>query len=92
MVQLLRDMGDNPLVLRRAPPLQSADASPGLLILTPQAGQTTAAMQEIAWNGPILIILPVALTDQRYLSLPEDGISFRHFQTVLTSPVMESMT
>ena len=58
MVQLLRDMGDNPLVLRRAPPLLSADASPGLLILTPQAGQTTAAMQEIAWNGPILIILP----------------------------------
>ncbi|MBR0652254.1 ABC transporter permease [Roseomonas terrae] len=35
---------------------------------------------------PILIILPVALTDQRYLSLPEDGISFQHFRTVLTSP------
>ncbi|HWT09616.1 MAG TPA: ABC transporter permease, partial [Roseomonas sp.] len=35
---------------------------------------------------PILIILPVALTDQRYLSLPQDGISFRHFATVLSSP------
>lgn len=35
---------------------------------------------------PILIILPVALTDQRYLSLPQDGISLRHFATVLTSP------
>ncbi|BDG72428.1 ABC transporter permease [Roseomonas fluvialis] len=35
---------------------------------------------------PILIVLPVALTDQRFLSLPQDGISFRHFATVLTSP------
>lgn len=35
---------------------------------------------------PILIVLPVALTDQRYLSLPEHGISFQHFRTVLTSP------
>lgn len=34
---------------------------------------------------PILIVIPVALTDQRYLSLPQDGISFRHFATVLTS-------
>ncbi|MDB5411963.1 MAG: putative spermidine/putrescine transport system permease protein [Rubritepida sp.] len=35
---------------------------------------------------PILIVVPVALTDQRYLSLPKDGISLRHFETVLTSP------
>lgn len=35
---------------------------------------------------PILIVLPVALTDQRFLSLPKETISFRHFQTVLTSP------
>lgn len=34
---------------------------------------------------PILIVLPVALTDQRFLSLPQDGISFQHFRTVLTS-------
>lgn len=35
---------------------------------------------------PITIIVPVALTDQRYLSLPQHGISFRHFATVLSSP------
>jgi putative spermidine/putrescine transport system permease protein len=34
---------------------------------------------------PILIVVPVALTDQRFLSLPQDGISFRHFATVLGS-------
>ena len=34
---------------------------------------------------PILIVIPVALTDQRYLSLPQEGVSLRHFVTVLTS-------
>lgn len=35
---------------------------------------------------PIGIILPVSLTDQRFLSLPQDGLSLRHYATVLTSP------
>lgn len=35
---------------------------------------------------PILIVVPVALTDQRFLSLPQDGISLQHFRTVLSSP------
>ncbi len=35
---------------------------------------------------PILIVVPVALTDQRYLSLPQEGLSLQHFRTVLTSP------
>jgi putative spermidine/putrescine transport system permease protein len=35
---------------------------------------------------PISVILPVSLTDQRFLSLPRDGLSLRHFGTVLTSP------
>jgi len=35
---------------------------------------------------PILIVVPVALTDQRFLSLPREGLSLQHFQTVLTSP------
>lgn len=34
---------------------------------------------------PILIVLPVALTDQRFLSLPQEGLSLQHFRTVLTS-------
>jgi putative spermidine/putrescine transport system permease protein len=35
---------------------------------------------------PILIVLPVSVTDQRFLSLPHHGISFRHYLTVLSSP------
>jgi putative spermidine/putrescine transport system permease protein len=35
---------------------------------------------------PILIVLPVALTDQRFLSLPKEALSLQHFRTVLTSP------
>ena len=34
---------------------------------------------------PISIILPVSLTDQRFLSLPQDGMSLRHYATVLGS-------
>jgi len=50
------------------------------------------AGRALAWTTalylvlPILIVVPVALTDQRFLSLPQDGISFQHFRTVLTSP------
>ncbi|MFM7303830.1 MAG: ABC transporter permease [Alphaproteobacteria bacterium] len=46
----------------------------------------------LAWSTalylvlPILIILPVSLTDQRFLSLPQESLSFRHFATVLGSP------
>lgn len=35
---------------------------------------------------PILIVLPVSMTDQRFLSLPHHGLSLRHFGTVLASP------
>jgi putative spermidine/putrescine transport system permease protein len=34
---------------------------------------------------PITIVLPVSLTDKRYLSLPEDGISFEHYANLFTS-------
>jgi putative spermidine/putrescine transport system permease protein len=35
---------------------------------------------------PISIIVPVSLTDQRFLSFPQHELSLRHFATVLTSP------
>jgi putative spermidine/putrescine transport system permease protein len=35
---------------------------------------------------PILVVLPVSLTDQRFLSLPQDGVSLRHYATVFASP------
>ena len=34
---------------------------------------------------PITIVIPVSVTDQRYLSLPEHGISFRHYANLLGS-------
>jgi len=34
---------------------------------------------------PITIVFPVSLTDKRYLSLPEEGISFRHYLNLFTS-------
>jgi len=46
----------------------------------------------IAWTTvlylllPISIVVPVSLTDQRFLSLPQEGLSLRHFGTVLGSP------
>jgi putative spermidine/putrescine transport system permease protein len=35
---------------------------------------------------PITIVLPVSLTDKRYLSLPEEAISFKHYANLFTSP------
>ena len=56
------------------------------------AYRSGAAGRFLAWSTalylvlPILIVLPVALTDQRFLSLPYERISLQHFRTVLTSP------
>jgi putative spermidine/putrescine transport system permease protein len=35
---------------------------------------------------PISIILPVSLTDQRFLALPQEALSWQHYATVLSSP------
>ncbi|WP_235961488.1 ABC transporter permease [Falsiroseomonas selenitidurans] len=35
---------------------------------------------------PISIIIPVSMTDQRFLSLPKQGLSLQHYVTVLFSP------
>jgi len=34
---------------------------------------------------PISIVLPVSLTDQRFLSLPQDGLSLRHYANLFAS-------
>lgn len=34
---------------------------------------------------PITVIFPVSLTDKRYLSLPQDGISFEHYRNLFSS-------
>ena len=35
---------------------------------------------------PILVIVPLSLTDQDYLAMPVDGLSFRHYVNLFTSP------
>jgi len=35
---------------------------------------------------PIGIVLPVSLTDQRFLSLPAEGLSLQHYASLLASP------
>lgn len=36
--------------------------------------------------APIFVILPVSVTDQRFLSFPQEAISFQHFERVMTRP------
>jgi putative spermidine/putrescine transport system permease protein len=35
---------------------------------------------------PAFVVFPVSVTPHRYLSLPRDGISFRHWQALFTDP------
>ena len=35
---------------------------------------------------PITIVVPVSLTDQRFLSLPQDGLSLRHYLNLFRAP------
>jgi len=57
-----------------------------------KAGQSGPVANVLAWSVllflllPITIIIPISLTDQRFLSLPQAGISFQHYATFFTSP------
>ena len=35
---------------------------------------------------PLLVVIPVSMTDQSYLSLPKQGLSLRHYQAVMSDP------
>lgn len=37
--------------------------------------------------GPMLVVIPVSLTDRRYLSLPEKALSLQHYRSLLSSDV-----
>jgi putative spermidine/putrescine transport system permease protein len=39
---------------------------------------------------PITVVIPLSLTDQRYLSLPKNGISFSHYANLLHSAAWQS--
>ena len=41
---------------------------------------------------PMVIVLPVSLTDQNYLSLPQRGLSLRHYQAFFTDPIWIAST
>ncbi|MBR0655922.1 ABC transporter permease [Roseomonas arctica] len=47
--------------------------------------RTLAWMAVIYLVLPITIVIPVSFTDQRFLSLPRDGLSLRHYENLITS-------
>ena len=52
-------------------------------------------MLGLAWSVlgflvlPLLVIVPVSLTDRPYLSLPEHGLSLRHYEAFFANPQHE---
>lgn len=54
-------------------------------------GVRRGVMMAAAWSvlifliSPLFVVFPVSITDQRFLSLPQDGVSLRHFAKLLTS-------
>ncbi|RDJ25511.1 ABC transporter permease [Bosea caraganae] len=54
--------------------------------LTPTAPTRIASWVVICFLLlPLLVIVPISLTDQDYLSMPVDGISLRHYANLFTS-------
>jgi putative spermidine/putrescine transport system permease protein len=47
--------------------------------------RTLAWMALIYLVLPITIVIPVSFTDQRFLSLPQDGLSLRHYENLFSS-------
>ena len=39
---------------------------------------------------PLMIVIPVSLTDRRFISMPQDGISFRHYANLINNPLWMS--
>ena len=60
------------------------------------AGRPSAATSTTAWVVllflilPIAVVLPVSLTDRRYLSMPQNGLSLQHYANLLTSAAWQS--
>jgi putative spermidine/putrescine transport system permease protein len=54
--------------------------------------ERASAATFIAWVGllflvlPVVVVIPVSFTPQRYLSLPVDGWSLRHYEALLAEP------
>lgn len=40
---------------------------------------------------PVFVILPLSVGDRRYLSFPQDGLSLRHYQSLLVDPWLGSI-
>jgi putative spermidine/putrescine transport system permease protein len=57
-----------------------------------------AALLSTAWLVlgflivPVVVVLPVSLTDQRYLGLPKAGLSLQHYEKFFSDPVWLSST
>lgn len=48
------------------------------------AGSWLAALYLVA---PLIIVVPVSLTDRRFLSMPQDGLSLKHYANIIDNPL-----
>ena len=39
---------------------------------------------------PLMMVIPVSLTDRRFISMPQDGLSLRHYAALLNNPLWMS--
>lgn len=59
--------------------------------MIPGAARPAGPTWGLAWSVllflllPITVVVPVSLTDRRYLSLPQDGMSLQHYANLLSS-------
>ncbi|MEZ0213772.1 MAG: ABC transporter permease [Xanthobacteraceae bacterium] len=56
-------------------------------LLHPSRGvRALAAAAALFLLAPLLVVVPISLTDQTYLSLPQEGVSLAHYQALWTDP------
>ncbi len=48
------------------------------------AGSWLAALYLVA---PLIIVVPVSLTDRRFLSMPQDGLALKHYANIIDNPL-----
>lgn len=58
----------------------------------PQLARRGPLVRTVAWLAlaflflPMLVVVPVSLTDQTYLSMPQEALSLQHYRRVFTDP------
>jgi putative spermidine/putrescine transport system permease protein len=53
---------------------------------------TIAGLASVFMLAPLIAVVPISLTPNRYLSMPTDHLSLRHFATLVTDPAWRDAT